>query len=252
MRLTRTVLVVANAHDAVAGAFARRYAPQGARLLRPGDLSQSGWRYELGDHAGLFHAVVSGRGCREDQLAGVIIRLASVTPSDLPHIVPADRVYVAQEMHAFLAAWLCTMSCPVLNRPTPTCLAGEWWSPQTWIHKASRLGIPVARNEWSVVRGLRTKPARPVTGKGSAVSITIVGSQIIGDVSPRIARYARRLAQAAELELMTVRFSSPNDDAQFIDASLRPNLADPRIAAAVMRHVRRRRDPPIRSGVASA
>jgi hypothetical protein len=246
------VLVVANAHDAVASAFARRYAPQGARLLRPGDLSQSGWKYELGDHAGLSHAVVSGRGWREDQLAGVIVRMASVTPSDLPHIVPADRAYVAQEIHAFLAAWLCTMSCPVLNRPTPTCLAGEWWSPQTWIHKASRLGIPVARSEWSVVRGLRAKPALPVTGECPAASITVVGSQIIGEVSPSIAHYARRLAQEAELELVTLRFSSPNDDAQFIDASLRPNLADPRIAAAVMRHVRRRRGPPIRSGVASA
>lgn len=252
MRSTRTVLVVANTHDAVAGDFARRYASQRVRLLRPGDLSQSGWRYELGDHAGLSHAVVSGRGCREDQFAGIIVRLASVTPSDVPHIVPADRVYVAQEMQAFLAAWLCTMSCPVLNRPTPTCLAGEWWSPQTWIHKASRLGIPVARSEWSVVRGPRTKPARPVAGTGSAACITVVGSQLIGDVSPRIAHYARRLAQAAELELVTVRFSSPNDDAQFIEASLRPNLADPRIAAAVMRYVRRRRGPPIRSGAASA
>ena len=245
------VLVVANAGDAVASAFVRRYARRGVRLLRPGDLSRLGWRYELCDHAGPSQAVVGGRVCPEGRLAGVITRLASVTPADLPHIEPADRVYVAQEMQAFLLAWLHRLPCPVLNRPTPTCLIGEWWSPQTWIHKACRLGIPVARREWSVVRGLRAKTIQPVTGEPSIASITIVGSQVIGRAVPRVVQYARRLAQAAELDLVTVRFSSPDNDARFLDASLWTNLADRTIAAAVMRHVMRQ-CPSIRREAAPA
>jgi len=234
------VLVVANADDAVASAFVRRYERQGARLLRPGDLSQSGWRYELREGVEpSFQAVVAGRVCRETQLAGVIIRLASVTLLDLPHINPADRTYVALELYAFLVAWLHTLRCPVLNRPTPTCLAGEWWSPQTWIHRACRLGIPVVRSEWCVGRGLRTKAIQPVTGKPSTTSITVVGPQTIGRAAPRVVQYARRLAQAAELDLVTVHFSAPGNDARFLGASLWTNLADRTIAAAVMRHVMR-------------
>lgn len=245
------VLVVANAGDAVASAFVRRYARQGVRLLRPCDLSRSGWRYELGDHAGPSQVVVAGRVCRETQLAGVITRLASVTPADLPHIEQADRAYVAQEMQAFLLAWLHMLPCPVLNRPTPLCLAGEWWSPQTWIHKACRLGIPVARSGWCVVRGQRMKAIQPVAGESSTTNITVVGSQIIGNAVPRVVLYARRLAQAAELDLVTIRFSSPNNDAQFLDASLWPNLADRKIAAAIMRHVMRQ-CPSVRREVVSA
>lgn len=245
------VLVVANAGDAVASAFVRRYARRGVRLLQPGDLSRLGWRYELGDHAEPSQTVVAGRVYRETQLAGVITRLASVTPLDLPHIEPADRVYVAQEMQAFLLAWLHRLPCPVLNRPTPTCLAGEWWSLQTWIHRACRLGIPVAKREWSVVRGLRTKAIQPITGESSTADITIAGSQIIGNAAPRVVQYARKLAQAAELDLVTVRFSSSNNDARFLGASLWTNLADRTIGAAVMRHVMRQ-CPSIRSEVAPA
>lgn len=245
------VLVVANADDAVASAFVRRYGRQGARLLRPGDLSQSGWRYELGDCSGLSQAVVAGRACSEGRLAGVITRLAFVTPADLPHIDPSDRPYVAQEMHAFLVAWLHTLRCPVLNRPTPTCLAGEWWSPQTWIHRACRLGIPVARSEWCVARGLRTKAIQPVGGEPSTASITIVGSQTIGRATPRVVQYARRLAQAAELDFVTLRFSSCDDEAQFLDASLWPNLAERTIASSVMRYVMRQ-CPSIRREMVSA
>lgn len=109
---------------------------------------------------------------------------------------------------------------------------------------ACRLGIPVARSEWCVVRGSRTKAGEPPTA-----SITVVGSQTVGSAALRVVQYARRLAQAAELDLVTVRFSSPDNDARFVDASLWPNLADHAIAAAVMRHVMRQR-PLIRSEVA--
>jgi hypothetical protein len=73
----------------------------------------------------------------------------------------------------------------------------------------------------------------------STASITVVGSQAIGNAVPRVVQYARRLAQAAALDLLTVRFSSPDNDARFLGASLWTNLADRTIAAAVMRHVMR-------------
>lgn len=236
----RVVLVVASAHDTVASAFVRRYARQGVRLLQPRDLSTPGWRYELGARAGPSRVAVAGRQCSDEHLAGVITRLASVTPSDLPHIDPGDRAYVAVEMTAFLVAWLERLSCPVLNRPTPVCLAGEWYSPQTWVHRAHRLGIPVANREWSAVRGLRAKVADPlVAGGGSTTSVTVVASKAIGRAAACVMQYARTLVRAAELDLATVSFSSPDNDARFLDLSLWTDLADPTIAAAVMRQVMR-------------
>lgn len=95
------------------------------------------------------------------------------------------------------------------------------------------------------------KAIRPVREHPHAASITVVGSQIIGNAVPRVVQYATRLAQATELDLVTVRFSSPNNDARFLDASLWPNLADRTIAAAVMRHVRRQ-CPPVRREVVPA
>lgn len=234
----RVVLVVASAYDAVAGAFVRRYARRGVRLLQPRDLSRPGWRYEFGARAGSSQAVVAGYHCSEAQLAGVITRLASVTPSDLPHIDPGDRAYVALEMTAFLVAWLERLSCPVLNRPTPACLAGEWCSTQAWVHRACRLGIPVVQREWSAVRGLRTKAADTlVAGERSTTSITVVGSNAIGNAGACVMHYARTLVRAAGLDLATVHFSSPNNDARFLGASLWINLADRTIATAVIKHL---------------
>jgi hypothetical protein len=95
------------------------------------------------------------------------------------------------------------------------------------------------------------KAIQPVRGESTTAGITVVGSQIIGHAARRVVQYARRLAQAAELDLVTIRFSSPNDDAKFLDASLWPNLADRTIATAVMRHVMRQ-CPSVRSEVVSA
>lgn len=239
VRSARMVLVMANSCDAVARAFVERYARQGARLFQPSDLSRVGWKYELGECAGPPQAVVAGRACPHSRLAGVITRLASVTPADLPHINPADRAYVAVEMHAFLVAWLHALPCPVLNRPSPACLAGEWWSPQEWMYWACRLGIPVERRGWCVAREARMKAQRPVEDGRAPISITVVGSRTIGWAAPRVLQHAQRLAQTAGLDFVTVRFSSPEDDARFLDASLWPNLAERPIAVAALQYVTR-------------
>jgi hypothetical protein len=42
----------------------------------------------------------------------------------------SHRKYVAAEFNAFLLAWLSAQSCPVLNRPTASCLSGPNWQPE--------------------------------------------------------------------------------------------------------------------------
>jgi hypothetical protein len=167
----------------------------------------------------------------------VITRLGCVTAADVPHIDAVDRAYVAAEMQAFLAAWLRALPCPVLNRPSATCLAGNWWSPHKWVLTAARLGIPVSpieqRVEWSAHR----RRHHPTARRASATVVTIVGPRTIGKASPRLAQQARMLGGAAGLEFVTVRFSSPTDDAAFLGATLWPDLSNATIAEAVLRHL---------------
>ena len=237
MKPVRYVLVFANAGDEIADRFVKRHARRGVRLVTPRDLSRAGWLCELHDGAASAQAVVEGRPVPQSRLAGVITRLGCVTTADVPHIDAVDRAYVAAEMQAFLAAWLHTLPCSVLNRPSPTCLAGNWWSPHKWVQTAVRLGIPVSaieqRVDWRADRGRH----QPTTRSAFVANVTIVGSQTIGKASPRLVQQARMLGRAAGLDFVTVRFSSPTDDAVFLGATLWPDLGDAPIAEAVLRHL---------------
>jgi hypothetical protein len=245
----RYVLVFANAGDEVADRFARRHARRGVRLVTPRDLSRAGWLCEFHEGAASAQAVVEGRPVPQSRLAGVIARLGCVTTADVPHIHTVDRAYVAAEMQAFLAAWLHALPCPVLNRPSTTCLAGNWWSPHKWIQTAVRLGIPVSALDQRVDGRAHQRRHHPTTRDTSITDVTIVGSRTIGQASPCLVRQARMLSRAAGLDFVTVRFSSPTDEAVFLDATLWPDLADPTIAEAVLRHLWRQ--PRQLSGIAA-
>src|SRR5438034_2764184 len=138
--------IIADGADLVADALAARWRQRTSAdvaLLTPADLSRRGWRYRLGTGAGpAGAAIIADRIVPVEEIDGVLTRLPSVSPHHLPHIIPADREYVAAEMTAFLTAWLSGLTCPVLNRPTPGCLTGPAWRPQHWAHLAAQLAIP--------------------------------------------------------------------------------------------------------------
>ena len=115
------IVVLASRHDRACGRLVADWAGH-ASLLTCQDLSVRGWRYGPGGVADA--AVLGGRLTRAGEIEGVLTRLPRVDQSELGHIVPGDRGYVAEEMTAFLAAWLSDLRCPVLNRPTATCLLG--------------------------------------------------------------------------------------------------------------------------------
>lgn len=237
MNPARYVLVFAQASDEVAAGFVRRNARRAVRLVTPRDLSRAGWRYEVRGGVPSAQAVVEGRIVPQSRLAGVITRLGCVTAADVPHIAAGDRAYVAAEMQAFLAAWLHLVPCPILNRPTPMCLAGNAWSSHKWVQTAVRLGIPVSpieqRVDWSARRGKHD----PTVRRASTSDVTIVGPRAIGTASSRLVQRARMLTRAAGLEFATVQFSTMYDDAIFLGVSLWPDLADEPIAEAILRYL---------------
>lgn len=231
------LLIVASERDEAARILAARGRQRGTALVTSRDLSAAGWRDGLGrPEPGA--AVVNGRVVSARDIGGVLTRLAAVEERELTHIVPADRGYVAQEMTAFLTSWLSGLACPILNRPTPACLAGPAWRPERWIHEAARLHIPVRDVHRSVT--LARAGTTAVVPRGPA-TVTIVGDRYFGEVDDALARAARRLATAAGVDLAAVHFSGPRRGARLVGADVWPNVASPDIGEAILAYLEGRR-----------
>jgi hypothetical protein len=224
------LVVVASRLDMAATRFVAANADSGVLLMTPADLSQQGWKFHLGGPMGST-AVVAGRPIKATAIAAVMTRLPAVSDHDLPHIVPSERAYVAAEMNAFLLAWLTSLTCPLLNRPTPQCLSGPLWRQEKWVLTANRLGIPsrpVARQV----------PSNELIGAASSepagTTIAVIGRKHVGAGDGVLVKRAHALAEAAAVDLLAVQFDGDGPDARFVDANLWPDLGDDNIAEAVI------------------
>ena len=131
---------MASAFDPAASALATAWSAEGAALLSADDLCRPGWSFRVSDPDG-GRAVVAGSMIDVGDIRAVVTRRPAVISDELVTIDEADRGYLATEINAFLVAWLSTLTCPVVNRPTTTCLCGPPWSDVHWQLAASRAGI---------------------------------------------------------------------------------------------------------------
>jgi hypothetical protein len=219
------LVVLASGRDRVAARVVAEWGAEGGALLTCGDLSCEGWRYRPGA-AGRSVAVIEGQRVRAADIEGVLVRLPFVAEDELHHIVPDDRAYVAQEMTAFLTAWLADLRCPVVNRPTAECLGGPGWSPEQWLHVAAGLGLAVRPRRVRLAPGVAVRNG----ATRSRVVVTVVGKHIFSRGPANAAEQARRLAAAAGVDLLEVHF----------DANLRcvavnpwPDVSPPDVADAL-------------------
>jgi hypothetical protein len=211
------LVVLASSRDRIAARIVAYYGTDRARLLTCRDLSRSGWRYRPGA-AGRSVAVIGGQRVRASDIEGVLVRLPYVAVDELPHIVPGDRSYVAQEMTAFLTAWLAELPCPVVNRATAECLSGPGWSPEQWLQVAAGIGMSVDSG-----KTLRAQ-----------VCVTVVGKRCLGSMPNGAADQVRRLADAAGMELLDVHLAK---GLRFIGADPWPDASRPEVAAALLEHL---------------
>jgi hypothetical protein len=228
------LLLLASRHDEVARSLVARWSADDAALLTPRGLSVGGWRHHLGSPSDSA-AVIDDRPVPVEELTGVLTRLWCVGVQDLPHIVPADREYVSIEMSAFLLSWLSSLKCPVLNRPTATCLVGPNWQPEEWMHRAARLGIPVRPIERRSALGMEPAPPSACEGR---VTVTVVGARCLGATDETLRLHARRLAAHAGVGLLDVLFDGDDARARFVGVSLWPDIGSPDIADAILEHLK--------------
>ena len=227
------LLVFAGPHDQTAQALVRRWRNHDARLLTCRDLSNAGWRYYPHDLQA-SRASVGGQVVRFSEIEGVLTRLPCVTPHELPHIINAERNYVAAEMNAFLIAWWSSPLFSVVNRPTPLCLMGPNWRPEQWLHAAARAGLRTSRST-SFIK-LQPSTRQATTAAASGVAATVVGSHCFGAIDEDLAARACRLAELAGVELLTVQFSGSGPDADFLGAYLGADVSQNNVADALLHY----------------
>jgi hypothetical protein len=230
------LIILTSRHDAAAQQLAARWqaqSTQDAQVLTCADMSLRGWRYYV--HTPRSSTLlVGGREVAQSEISGVLTRLPAIYAAELAAIVPEDRAYVATEMTAFLTCWLTSLSCPVLNPPTASSLSGPSWRREQWTHVAAQLGMnvqPVRRQIRHTSAPLAEEEPYP-----AAVSVTLAGKRILGTEDRHLAQQTRRLAEAAQVALLTVQFSSPQADARFLQAHVWPDVTQQEIAGAILEY----------------
>ena len=231
------LIILASRHDPTARWLADEWTGHGAALLTCEDLSSGGWEHDVSAPQ-KGRICVGGHAVAQSDVRAVLTQLPSVSTAEIPGVVEYDREYVAQEMMAFLIAWLAALGPRAVNRPTPYCLMGPHWRQERWIKTARELGLPtspMARH--AAPRGTSPAPSAP-----EAASVTVVGRLAFsadGSPAPASQRDAAvRLASAAAADLLAVRFAE--DDA-VVDAHLWPDLRVAEVRAA-LRDLLLRRD----------
>ena len=218
------LVVFAHTQDAQATALVERWAPMNAKLLTVHDLSRPGWQHHFGG-SGTEYAVVDGSRVETAAIRGVVTRLPCIQESDLSHITPQDRPYVAAEMTAFVKSWLSRLSCPVLNRPTASSLMGPSSNPERWMILAARCGLALATRP----QALEAPRPLPV-----ATPVTVVGRRWFGSVDDSLGARCVDLATRADVTLLTVHFDGQGADARFLSAELCIDLTEPQILDALL------------------
>lgn len=223
------LVVVASRLDEGAAALARRR--DDVRVLSCEDLSAAGWRHTPGASESST-AVIGGEVVPAAEIEGVLVRRPRVLDWEAGHIVPGDRAYVAAEMTAFLRSWLSDLACPVLNRPSATCLSGPGWSREEWVRAAARLGIPVRTVRWSLDSRAESPEELPVC------TATVVGERCLGASNSESSGWAVRLARAAGVDLLAVRFGeSEKNGLELLDADPWVDVSVPEVADAVLEYL---------------
>lgn len=237
-------VVLAYAHDVAARVLVQRWRAEGeeAALLTCADLSRPGWRHMVGEKNG--RAVIEGQPIATRDIRAVITRMPAVAEAELVHVHADDRRYAAAEMQAFLLAWLMSLECPVLNRPTPSNLGGPMWSTAQWVLRAQRLGIAARPVRQHAVYKPDAAPRAEARVDADATPVDVVGARtfLAGGCAAdegRLARGAVALARDAGVELLRAYFAhDAGPEPAFLDAGLWIDIAAQGVADAVIERCR--------------
>lgn len=237
-----TYVVLAYLNDVAARALVQRWRAAGeqAALLTCADLSRPRWRYVAGD-LGAGRADVDGQLIATPAIRAVITRMPAVGEAELGHVHKDDRVYAAAEMQAFLLAWLSSLECPVLNRPSPSSLAGPSWSVAQWVQRALRLGLRARPVEQRAVFVKAAPSAAERRLDGNSIFVDVIGKRafLAGGREPRaseapLVQAALALTWDAGVDMLRVYFEPGSEQRPvFLEVGLWVDVAAEAVAKAL-------------------
>jgi hypothetical protein len=197
-------------------------------ILTSADLAAAErWEHRLGQASVTFALTLAGgERCMSSQMVrGALNRLSFLPSAWLQRIGGPDRDYAIQEMHALYLSWLAALPGPVLNRPTPQGLCGNWRHPSAWAALAGRAGLPTAR----YCQSSEDDPSeawQPAGAPPAAIAF-VVGERVIAPPALPTHFYeaCRRLANSAGARLLGIDFlpATPGEW-RFTGASVMPDL----------------------------
>jgi hypothetical protein len=201
------------------------------------------WEHRIAGERASIRFRVDKLDIAGEQLRGVVNRLYTVP---IPHWRSAeqrDRDYVQQEMIALFLSWLHALPCPVINRPTPQGLSGQWRAESEWVLLAYKAGLPVASYRQSAHDRIdEMKGEKRLVPRGMLVhTVIVVGDTVAGAAIPQpLAAACRRLALLAGTELLGIDFvAGDGDSLTFAGASPMPYLmpGGPALIQGLCRHL---------------
>jgi hypothetical protein len=187
------------------------------------------WEHRVGaDGACVDITLADGSRIRNTGVRGVLNRILYVPPGSLLLIHPPDRDYVMEELGTFFLSWLYAMPQPMLNRPTPLGLSGQWRHASEWVCLASRAGLPTAdyrqsSHDLSQGMSIATRVVPPGT---PTRTVLVVDGQVAGPPAPvHILEGCLRLGALSKTLLLGAEFTvGPGDRWTFVGATTHPDL----------------------------
>jgi len=185
------------------------------------------WEHRVGRSGATLDLTLAGgnRRLSSAEVKGGLNRLSFLPSAWLQRVGGPDRDYAIQELHALYLSWLHALPGPLLNRPTPQGLCGNWRHPSAWVALAARAGLPVSpyRQSSDDDPAELWQPAK----LPPAATVFVVGERVIppAGAPADLHEACRRLACAAGASLLGIDFA-PSRDAgwEFSGASVMPDL----------------------------
>jgi hypothetical protein len=261
-----TFLVLASAADQtavnVATLLRRRHGGHRVDVRTPDEIVLAPlWEHRVDDARVRTHVRMHDQGTL-GKPSVVFNRISQLGAFPLQQSTAAEREYAYAEMAALLLSWLSGLECPVINRPSPTGLAGCINRPLVWQKLAKEAGLRAANvfittstRRFPVPSQLQRVPQLSFqaphasqivrinqfgwysdSAESNGDSIFVVGGEAIGNGSPSTLAGARQLAKLSGLDVMEVCFSTgagAPDGPSFIGANACPQVTDPMIVAAI-------------------
>jgi hypothetical protein len=114
-----------------------------------------------------------------DQASGIINRVQDLPTAHLDGSSAEERAYAETELRAFMLGMLASLSCPVLNRPTPEAL---WGRNHGWIQALQLAALAGLRCPDVKCTAERTSASDAVPG--APVRLFVVDGQLLGPLVP--------------------------------------------------------------------